>query len=165
MSEMSKKSRLAQENVKGRGVHKVSRWYRRVSRPTSERSQRTLSVAPYFLQSWWHMGNSGDKPVMQIVAHWHVTNLRPDSVIGILRCQLRFKGSDTKHEGQVLIEKPDRPWSAKHGIPSGKTRDVSTDFLVMPPICEAGENIEVQLILTDQLGNEQETEFVTLRCK
>ncbi len=141
----------------------VSHWFGRFLRPTLERFQRTLSVVPYLHHSWWHMGGSDDEPDMQIVAHWNVTNLLTDSVIGIFRCQLRFKGSDTKHEGQVLIEDPGRPWSPKHGIPSGKTREVSTDFSVMPPICEAGENIEVQVILTDQLGNEHETEFVTLR--
>jgi uncharacterized membrane protein len=99
---------------------------------------------------WWHMGKSGGKPAMQIVAKFMVTNICKFNVLPVL-----VKMKKPENLGHVMIRKHDENFYGRYMIPDGTTTDLSIDFWVIPPVRKEGDPFKADLAVVDQFGNEQ----------
>ncbi|NIA09360.1 MAG: hypothetical protein GWP10_06445 [Nitrospiraceae bacterium] len=50
--------------------------------------RETIRIIPNPHERWWHMGNSGNEPAMQVVTRLHVTNIT-DEPVTILSAKIR----------------------------------------------------------------------------
>ncbi len=105
---------------------------------------------------WWHMGESGDKPAMQVVASFTVTNICKFNVLPTL-----VKMKKPKILGHVMTRKHDENIYGGYMIPDGTTSDLSIDFWVVPPVKKEGESFKSDLAVVDQFGNEHWIKGVT----
>lgn len=99
---------------------------------------------------WWHMGSMGDQPAMQIVGNLNVTNISKYNVV-VMGAKLR----KPKAVGHAMVRAHDsNVYGSKHHIPDGGISDLSFDFFVQPPVCEAGKAFKADIAIIDQFGNE-----------
>jgi hypothetical protein len=109
----------------------------------------TLLSKPSPQHTWWHMGSSGDKPAMQIVAKFTATNI---TKLNILPTQAKMKRP--KIFGHVMTRKHDEGVHGGYMIPAGTTTDIAVDFWIMPPVSKEGETFKANISIVDQFGNE-----------
>lgn len=98
---------------------------------------------------WWHMGKSGDKPAMQIVAHFTATNI---SNMGILPTSAKMK--KPKYLGHVMSRKHDENIYGSYIIPKGAITKISVDFWITLPFKKEGETLKANIAIVDQFGND-----------
>jgi hypothetical protein len=98
---------------------------------------------------WWHMGRSGDKPAMQISGHFTVTNICKYKIL-ITAAKMR----KPKALGHALVKDLQSNYYGSYMIPEGGVTGLSFDFWIMPPAKKEGENLEADVAILDQFGNE-----------
>ncbi|KVH12229.1 hypothetical protein WS85_12895 [Burkholderia anthina] len=111
----------------------------------------TLRVIPYSSRggTFWHMGASGDKPIMQIVARVRATNIYLGDV-HIVGAKLK----KPKAMGSVLVRQYNSNVFGSFEIFQGEMSDVLVNFWVQPPVLPKGRTLKARMALIDQFNNE-----------
>jgi hypothetical protein len=122
--------------------------------------RKTLVILPKAggRSCWWHMGGMGEKPAMQIVAKYTVTNV---TKIGIVPTVARMRKPASL--GHVMVRQIDSQMHGSFLIPPGETTDLHLDFWLVPPVRKEGETLVADVAVLDQFGNEhwiRRVEFV-----
>ncbi len=108
-------------------------------------------IVPHQRQNWWHMGKTGDqKPTMQIVSYWYVTN-QTDHPIKILNAYIK----NPKTFGHVLTKDVNSQYHGSYPVPAQTTTDLHADFWIHPPIRKEGKNLELDIVFIDQYGQKR----------
>src|ERR1035437_1069812 len=84
---------------------------------------KTMVLIPVSGQSafWWHMGSSGDQPLMQIVGRFNVTNISKHSIF-VMSAKLR----KPKAVGYAHVRaQKSNTFSDRHSIPPGGVSELS----------------------------------------
>lgn len=136
-------------------VHKL--WHA-VSRYKPKVPRETVRVLPQVGSCWWGEGKVGDRPAMQVVGGWHVTNITGNPV-RLLAARI----SRPRTEGYLLARHPEENVYGSYPILPGQTTEVSSDFWVIPPVRKVGEDFKATVILTDQYGNEHKIKNVAFK--
>lgn len=112
--------------------------------------QRTIVPLPKPDQRscWWHMGESGDNPIMQVVGRYTVTNI---SGLPVLLTLAKMKSPELL--GHVSTRQVDGPYHGSYFIPPTATTSASFNFWIDPPIKNEGEVFSSTVALVDQFGN------------
>lgn len=115
-------------------------------------------IVPHQRQNWWHMGRTGDqKPAMQVVSYWYITN-PTDLPIRILNtCISRHRIS-----GHVSIKDINSEYHGSYPIPPHATTDLHADFWIHPPICKEGKDLKVDISFIDSFGQERRVKNVKI---
>lgn len=99
---------------------------------------------------WWHMGSAGDRPLMQIVGRFNVTNISKHSIF-VMAAKLR----KPKAVGYAHVRaQKSNTFSDRHSIPPGGISELSFQFYVQPPVREAGKLFKADVAIVDQFANE-----------
>jgi hypothetical protein len=102
-------------------------------------------------QNWWHMGRTGDqKPAMQIVSYWYVTNTT-DRPVNILNAYIKKPFT----QGHVLTKDVHSDYHGSYLIPPHATTDIHADFWITPPVCKEGKSLKVDIVFVDQFGQKR----------
>lgn len=104
---------------------------------------------------WWHMGQKGDEPVMQVVGRMLVTNIATVQV-RIPRVELRYGFLGRKRTaGMVMVSRQlHENMYGMYDIEPYETRNLSFDFWVYPPVASPAEAFSPrQVRFFDQFGN------------
>lgn len=121
--------------------------------------RETIRLVPNTHRMWWGFGSISGKPAMQVVGHWHVTNII-DRPVMIPRAFL----SRPRTEGlMVLVRQYNGRTFGQYFIPAGATTELSADFWVTPPICREGEDFKAAVSVVDHFGNEHKVKGVVFR--
>jgi len=108
-------------------------------------------ILPHQRQHWWHMGKTGDqKPTMQIVSYWFVTNTT-DKPVNILNAYIK----KPRTPGHVLIKDVHSVYHGSYPIPPHTTTDLHADFWICPPFYKEGKNFKVDIVFVDQYGQKR----------
>lgn len=108
-------------------------------------------ILPHQRPNWWHMGKTGDqKPGMQIVSYWYVTNTT-DRPLNILNAYIKKPLT----QGHVLIKDIHSNYHGSYAVPPNTTTDLHADFWITPPICKEGRDLTVDIVFVDQYGQKR----------
>lgn len=108
-------------------------------------------ILPHQRQNWWHMGRTGDqKPAMQIVSYWYVTNAT-DRPVNILNAYIKKPLT----QGHVLTKDVHSEYHGSYPVPPNTTTDLHADFWITPPICKEGKDLTVDIVFIDQYGQKR----------
>jgi hypothetical protein len=108
-------------------------------------------ILPHQQNNWWHKGKTGDqKPSMQIVSYWYVTNTT-DKPLNILNAYIKKPLT----QGHVLIKDLHSGYHGSYPIPPNSTTDLHADFWITPPICKDGKDLIVDIVFVDQYGQKR----------
>ena len=99
--------------------------------------------------TWWHMGGFADKPAMQVVGKFTVTNI---TKYNILLTVVKMKKPQAL--GHVMCRKSGENIYGDYMIPDGGTTDLSYGFWIIPPFKEKGQSFKADIAVLDQFGNE-----------
>lgn len=112
--------------------------------------KKTIAIVPLARTNacWWHMGSSGDKPAMQVVASYFVTNITKYNVI-ITVAKLQKSGT----LGHADVKDSQSNYWGKYSLPPGGSSELHMHFWVMPPFKEKGGQFTSDIIVIDQFGN------------
>jgi hypothetical protein len=87
-------------------------------------------IVPHQRQNWWHMGKTGDqKPAMQVVSYWYITN-QTDHPIKILNAYIE----SPKTSGHVLTKDVNSQYHGSYPVPPQTTTDLHAGFCIHPPV-------------------------------
>ncbi|MCU7795633.1 MAG: hypothetical protein KZQ75_00740 [Candidatus Thiodiazotropha sp. (ex Myrtea spinifera)] len=115
-------------------------------------------ILPHQQQNWWHMGKTGDqKPGMQIVTYWYVTNTT-DKPVNILNAYIKKPLT----QGLVLIKDVHSDYHGSYPIPPNTTTDLQADFWIAPPIGKEGKDLTVDIIFVDQYGQKRKLKHTVI---
>lgn len=118
-------------------------WVRNwLNRPIIVRHQR---------DNWWHMGKTGDqKPSMQVVSYWYITNQtnRPLRVLNAYVVK-------PKIFGHVVTKDLNSQYHGSYPIPPHSTTDLHADFWINPPIRKIGKDLSLDIVFVDQYGQKR----------
>jgi hypothetical protein len=120
--------------------------------------RETLRFVPALHGNRWHMGSFNERPAMQVVGDWRVTNIARLPV-HLLHARL-VKPATT---GSVMVTEPDRRVVSTDPIPPGATTWASVLFWVQPPVRRVGENFTATVVIVDQFGNEHRLKKVVFK--
>jgi hypothetical protein len=111
--------------------------------------KKTITIVPLSRENscWWSMGSLDDRPVMQVIAQYFVTNITKYDVI-LPVAKLQKSGT----LGHVMVKDSQSNCWGQYGLPPGRSSELHMDFLVMPPFKEEGD-FTSDIIVTDQFGN------------
>jgi len=114
--------------------------------------KKTIIIVPipYSNATWWHMGSSRDKPAMQIVGGFTVTNITKYDILLTVAKMKKPK----KSLGPVSVKDVNSQYHGNYPIPPGTTTNMTFDFWIIPPFKEKGENFTADIKILDQFGNE-----------
>jgi len=108
-------------------------------------------ILPHQRQNWWHMGRTGDqKPAMQIVSYWYITNTT-DRPVNILNAYIKRPFT----QGHVLTKDIRSDYHGSYPIPPHATTDLHANFWITPLVCKEGENLKVDIVFVDQYGQKR----------
>ncbi len=128
--------------------------------------KKTLIVLPQRQETiWWHMGEMGAKPVMQIVAQFHLTNITDEPVLVpktflIAYYQKWLIPLSTRVEGTVLVEGLHEQFGS-YVIQPRETSEARCDWWILPPIKKERETLHGRACFVDKFGNEHWTSTLT----
>jgi len=121
--------------------------------------RRTIKILlpPRWVQ--WHLVKMNDRPAMQVMADFAVTNISDQDV--------RVMGTTlltSRTAGDVSTEEIDTGYSS-HGwpIPPGATTWVRESFWVPRLLCDVNKDLRSAVTLTDQFGNKHTVKRVWFR--
>ena len=115
-------------------------------------------------QNWWHMGRTGDqKPSMQVVSYWYITN-QTGRPVKILNAYI------VKPEvfGHVMTKDVNSQYHGSYPVPAHSTTDLHANFWINPPIRKVGKNLKLDIVFVDQYGQKRaikNVEFVSDKRK
>jgi hypothetical protein len=104
---------------------------------------------------WWHDAKWGDKPRVQVVGDFDVTNIWTQDVrvpSAVIKYRRSF-WSHTKHVGSCMVKDLRSPYSGNYPIPPGQMSMARVMFDV--PVRKKREpgHFKADVALIDQLGN------------
>lgn len=116
-------------------------------------------IVPHQRENWWHMGKTGgQKPAMQVVGYWYVTN-RTNRPITILNAHIR----KPKTPGHVMLKDVHSDYHGSYTVPPYTTTDLHADFWIVPPVCREGKDLKVDIIFIDQYGQKRKLRNVVFK--
>ena len=128
--------------------------------------KKTIIIIPNY-DTFWHMGSSSDKPAMQIVGRFQVTNITKND---ILLTSAIIKKSKT--QGLVMVKDYQSNYYGDYNkIPAGHTTNITIDFWISPPFKKEGESFVSDIAILDQFANKhwiKQIEFkylIKIKCK
>jgi hypothetical protein len=108
-------------------------------------------ILPHQRSHWWHMGRAGDqKPAMQIVSYWYVTN-RMDQPIKILNAYIK----KPRTSGHISLKDVHSVYHGSYPVPPRTTTDLHANFWIHPPFCKEGKDFKVDIVFVDQYGQKR----------
>lgn len=131
--------------------HFISRYKPKVPR-------ETIRILPQIHGCWWGQGSVSGKPAMQVAGHWHVTNITGNEVLLLATCI-----SKPRTDGNILTRHPEENIFGGYPILPGDTTEVISDFWVVPPVRNVGEDFKTSVVMTDQYGNEHKIKNVVFK--
>ena len=137
------------------GRHLFIKIWHFVTRYKPKVPRESIRVLPQIRGCRWSNGSVSGKPAMQVIGRWHVTNITGDNVL-----LLGAKIKKPKTEGHALTRHPRESIFGSYPILPGETTEVCSDFWIIPPMREEGEDFRTTVILTDQYGNEHKIKNV-----
>ncbi|MFC1590411.1 hypothetical protein ACFL42_02830 [Candidatus Omnitrophota bacterium] len=132
--------------------------YQNVIRYRPKVPKETLRFVCIPQQCWWCMGKSSGSPAMQVVSHWHVTNITDEDVT---LCGTRVR--KPRVNGFVMVRHPNSNIYGGYNIPPRFTTEASADFWIQPPTKKVGEALILDLEFLDQYGNVHRAKKITFR--
>lgn len=116
-------------------------------------------ILPHQRSHWWHLGKTGDqKPTMQIVSYWYVTN-RTDQPVYILNAYIK----KPRTQGHVMLKDVHSAYHGNYPAPPHTTTDLHTDFWVHPPFRAEGKDFKVDIVFVDQYGQKRTVKNVEFK--
>lgn len=113
-------------------------------------------IVPHQRQNWWHMGKTGDqKPTMQVVSYWYITNPTEYSV-NILNVYI----DNPRIFGHVLTKDVNSQYHGSYPVPPHATTDLHADFWIHPPIRKEGRKLKLDISFIDQFGQRRKIKNV-----
>jgi hypothetical protein len=123
-------------------------WVRHwLNRPIIVRHQRN---------NWWHMGRTGDqKPSMQVVSYWYITNQtnQPLMVLNAYIVRPRIYG-------HVMTKDVNSQYHGSYPVPPHSTTDLHADFWINPQIRKVGKDLKLDIVFVDQYGQQRKIKNV-----
>lgn len=118
-------------------------WLRNwLNRPVVVRHQR---------DNWWHMGRTDDqKPSMQVVSYWYITN-QTSRPLKILNAYV----ARPKVYGHVMTKDVNSQYHGSYPVPPHSTTDLHADFWINPPIRRIGKDLNLDIVFVDQYGQKR----------
>ena len=118
-------------------------WIRHwLNRPIIVRHQR---------HNWWHMGRTGDqKPSMQVVSYWYITNQSNHSLM-----MLNAYIVKPRIYGHVMTKDVNSQYHGSYPVPPQGTTDLQADFWINPPIRKVGKDLKLDIVFVDQYGQKR----------
>jgi hypothetical protein len=120
----------------------------------------------------WRMGEINDKPAMQIIADFYLTNITHEDVFLLKTYFVPYHGngwfpSSLSVEGNAFVKNHVVTGGApgKHKIPPGFTCEGHADWWIQPPIRSDGETLTGRSCFVDQFDNEHWTAAVKWKCR
>ena len=108
-------------------------------------------ILPHAQRNWWHMGQTGEqKPSMQIVTYWYVTN-RTDRPINILNAYIKRP----RWQGMVMTKDVRSDYHGSYPVPPNMTTDLDASFYVSPPFRKRGKKLKLDIVFIDQNGQKR----------
>ena len=132
--------------------------WRFIAKCRSPVPRQTLRILAQTRGCWWHMGSVADKPAMQVVADWHITNITEGPVY-----LLKARIAKPLTEGSVFTRHPKQDVYGRYPILPRATTEARSDFWITPPVRNVGENFKTTVVLTDQYGNDHKLKNVIFR--
>jgi hypothetical protein len=113
--------------------------------------KRTIIIAPRSSNhnTWWHMGSVANKPAMQVVGRFQVTNITKYAVI-----LSAVKMKKPRYMGTVMVTDSESDYHGMYQVPPGGFTDLSFDFWIVPPFKKQGDTFSSDVAVLDQFGNE-----------
>ena len=116
-------------------------------------------ILPHAQQPWWHMGRTGyDKPSMQIVTYWYVTN-RTDKPVNILNAYIKRP----RLQGMVMTNDTRSAYHGSYAVPPRATTDLHASFDCAPPFRKEGKTITIDIVFVDQNGQRRTVRNVAIK--
>jgi len=118
-------------------------WIRHwLNRPIIVRHQR---------HNWWHMGRTGDqKPSMQVVSYWYITNQTNHPLMMLNAYIVR-----PRIYGHVMTKDVNSQYHGSYPVPPHSTTDLNADFWINPPIRKVGKDLKLDIVFVDQYGQKR----------
>jgi hypothetical protein len=120
----------------------------------------------------WRMGEINDKPAMQIIADFYLTNITHEDVFLLKTYFVPYHGtgwfpSSLSVEGKAFVKNHGVTGGApgQHTIPPGFTCEGHADWWIQPPIRRDGETLTGRSCFVDQFDNEHWTAAVKWKCR
>ena len=120
----------------------------------------------------WRMGKINEKPAMQIIADFYLTNITHEDVFLLKTYFVPYHGngwfpSSLSVEGNAFVKNQVVTGGApgKHKIPPGFTCEGHADWWIQPPIRSDGETLTGRSCFIDQFDNEHWTAAVKWKCR
>lgn len=103
-------------------------------------------------QNYWHIGSQSNKPILQIVCNFMVSNII-DQPISLANAIL--KGIKANQEFvQILVKDVNSKYSGSYAIPPKNQTSVSICFILHPKkFPKNGEQLNLKVGVIDQFGN------------
>lgn len=118
-------------------------------------------ILPHQQQNWWHMGRTGDqKPTMQIVGYWYITNTT-DQPINVLNCYIKRPWT----QGHVSLKDVHSSYHGSYPIPPHTTTDLHAYFWIHPPIRKEGRDLKLDIVFVDQYGQKRTLENTVFKSR
>jgi len=120
----------------------------------------------------WRMGKINDKPAMQIIADFYLTNITQEEVFVLKTYFVPYHGigwfpSSLPVEGNAFVKNhvvtDEAP--GKHTIPPGFTYEGHADWWIQPPIKREGQTLTGRGCFVDQFDNEHWTAVIKWKCR
>jgi hypothetical protein len=115
---------------------------------------------------FWVMGNRGDRPVMQIVTEWHVTNISPSRMpIRLLTAHLlKPRVNDVDVYNAILSTSSSVGYidNFENEIPAEQTSRVHIEFYIGLSPKSRSKAIKARIVVIDQLSNKHKLPVIRL---
>jgi hypothetical protein len=112
------------------------------------------------------MGNRGDRPVMQIVTEWHVTNISPSRMpIRLLTAHLlKPRVNDVDVYNAIVSTSSSVGYidNFENEIPAGQTSRVHIEFYIGLSSKSRSKPIKARIVIIDQLSNKHKLPVIRL---
>jgi hypothetical protein len=120
----------------------------------------------------WRMGKLNDKPAMQIIADFYLTNITQEDLFVLKTYFVPYHGkgwipSSLPVEGNVFVMNHVVAGGAPgtHKIPPGFTYEGHADWWIQPPIKNEGQTLTGRGCFVDQYDNEHWTAVITWKYR
>ncbi|MFM0662914.1 hypothetical protein [Paraburkholderia sediminicola] len=110
---------------------------------------------PRFNALWWSMGKMGDKPMLQIIGDFNVTNIWTDDVrlLGATIQYRRWGFLPHTERGDVNVQQQRGVYHGHYAISPNQTTSARVSFHFVP-VHAFKKRFTADLALVDQFGNE-----------
>lgn len=143
------------------GLCKIFRWIAKKFHGQAGKSE-DIRIVPWQRggsAAWWHMGEMENKPAMQVVSYWYVTNLSDQPLL--------LLNSEIKHAAisMLSVQHPENDVFGEYPILPKCTSEVIIDFWIQPPRCKEGKDYKTDIVVTDQLSRKHKIKNIVFHYK